>query len=573
MLRRLYVKDFVIVDQLELEFEPGFCVFTGETGAGKSILIDALALALGERAGTDLLRAGAASAEVAAEFELNEPAAAWLADNGFPADAEPALLLRRIVDAQGRSRGWINGSPATAAQLRQLGESLVDIFGQHAHQRLMRAAAVRALYDDYAAAPASACAAAHAAWRDAAAALEAARSRDAEAARERERLAFELAELERLAPGDQEWDELNRTHQRLAHGAELLELAQQAVATLDGGDGGDGGAAVLTQLAALAPRLRHAADTLDARLAPAAELLEAALVQAEEASRALQAYGAGVELDAGQLQQLDERIGAWHALARRLRRPPAELPALLAERRAALAALDAAHDLQALAAAEQAARARFDAAARALSQARHAARAPFEQAVGGLLAQLAMQGARLEVALTPRDGPAAHGVEDVELLFAGHAGVPLRPLAKVASGGELSRVALAVALACSSARDADAAPGTLIFDEVDAGIGGATAVEVGRLLARLARHDQVLCVTHLAQVAAHAGQHVRIDKQDGSSRARLLAADERSAEIARMLGAIEPGASPAQATAVPKHGAVALAEAMLRDARQRQQEL
>lgn len=537
MLRRLHLRDFVIVDELELDFDAGFTALTGETGAGKSILIDALQLALGTRADAGVVREGAARADILAEFEPPAALAAalspWLEQGGF--DAGEALLLRRTVDAAGKSRAWINGSPATVTQLRELGERLVDIHGQHAWQSLTRPDAVRALLDAQAQVDVQPMAQAWTAWRQAARRLDDARSRHAELDRERERLQWQINELDKLAPGAGEWDELNAEHKRLSHAQGILDAARTA---LDAVSEGEASADSLTDRAVEA--LQDLLD-VDPQLADAAEVLRSAQAQLRDAAHTISAVLRRTELDPDRLAQLDERLASWMGLARRFRRPPQELPQTLQGWRQELADLDAAADLGALEQAVAETRRAFETEARRVSTLRRQAAPRLAQAVTDAMQSLGMAGGRFEVALQPLDEPQAHGLEAVEFLVAGHAGSTPRPLAKVASGGELSRLALAIAV-CSLAarqRDGGGAP-TLIFDEIDAGIGGAVAETVGRLMQRLGREAQVLAVTHLAQVAACADHHHVVAKQaaDGRTTSRIapVVGEARVAEIARMLG-------------------------------------
>ncbi|MFM2121449.1 MAG: repair protein RecN, partial [Pseudomonadota bacterium] len=537
MLRRLTLRDFVIVRELDLEFDAGFTVLTGETGAGKSILIDALQLLLGGRADAGLVREGAARTEVSAEFEVGPEVTAWLEDAGFADDeggsgAAAPLLLRRTLDAQGRSRAWINGSAAPAAQLKELAEHLVDIHGQHAWQGLTRQAAVRQLLDDHAGLDTRPLAAAWQAWRSALAELDAARSRSADLEQERERLAWQLAELDKLAPGEQEWEELEAEHRRLAHAQSILDAAQQAQAALDDGE---------PSALGLTDAALHALEAVtqhDPALAEVVGLLQAARTELAEAARNLGSALRHTELDPQRLGELEERLSAWMGLARRFRRPPAELPALAAQWREQLKGLEAATDLDALLARAEAGRRRWTELAQQASAVRQRVAPRLSAQVSEAMQQLGMAGGRFEVALLPQDEPQAMGLETIELRVAGHAGTTPRALAKVASGGELSRIALALAVTTSvpassvSGRGAAAtaaapdlfsqavasdapAPATsaaglatLIFDEVDAGIGGAVAITVGRLMQRLGSACQVLAVTHLAQVAACADQHL-----------------------------------------------------------------
>lgn len=530
MLRRLALRDVVIVAELELDFDAGFSVLTGETGAGKSILIDALQLALGARADAALVREGATRAEVSAEFDTPPTLSAWLDDAGFSNEA--TLLLRRTVDAQGKSRAWINGSPATVAQLREAADHLVEIHGQHAWQSLTRPAAVRALLDAQAGIDPAPLAAAWQAWRTALAALEQARTQRDGIERERERLAWQVGEVGKLAPGADEWDELNAEHQRLAHGQALLDGARAA---LDAASEGEASAdAQITRAIEALDEVQH----FDAELAPVLEVLRSAQAQIEDAAHTLGAYLGHREPDPERLQQLDDRLSAWVSLARRYRRTPPELPALLAGWKQELKQLDAATDLDTLERSAADAERRFRDAAKQVSAQRRKAAPRLASAVTQAMQQLGMAGGRFEVALEPLAEPQSWGLEEMELRVAGHAGSTPRALAKVASGGELSRLALAIATTTAE-RDAGTI-GTLIFDEIDSGVGGTVADSVGRLMKQLGRRTQVLAVTHLAQVAACGDHHFVVSKaRQGKatvSEVQPVSGEARVAEVARMLG-------------------------------------
>jgi len=535
VLHRLAIRDFVIVDALELELAPGFSVLSGETGAGKSILVDALQLALGARGDAGVVREGRTRAEISAEFDVPVPLAAWLVDAGFDADAGDAgrMLVRRTIDSQGKSRAWINGGGATIAQLREAAEHLVDIHGQHAWQGLTRAASVRALLDDVAGVDPRPLAALWSSWRNAMQALDDARHRHGDVERERERLAWQIGEVAKLAPGADEWADLDAEHTRLSHGQSLIDAVRGALDAISEAD---------ANADALAARAVDALDSVaefDPRLHDPIEALRGAQAQLQDAAHSLASYLDRAELDPARLREVDERLSAWLALARRHRRPPAELPALYAEWQRELQALDAAADLDALERASAAARAALDAEARRVSAARRAAAPKFAAAVTKTMQQLGMAGGRFAVDLVATDSPQSFGNETVEFLVAGHAGATPRPLAKVASGGELSRIALAVAVVGIEPHG-EHAPATLIFDEVDAGIGGAVAETVGRLMKQLGSGRQVLAVTHLPQVAACADHHFVVRKQQtggaATSAVDAVAGEARVAEIARMLG-------------------------------------
>jgi DNA repair protein RecN (Recombination protein N) len=527
-LKRIALRDFVIVRELELDLAQGFSVLTGETGAGKSILIDALQLALGARADASVVREGAARTDICAEFDLPPALAPWLQEAGFESD--DGLLLRRSIDAQGKSRAWINGSPATATQLRELADQLVDIHGQHAWQSLTRPDAVRQLLDGYAGVNTQPLQQAWQRWRAAQKTLAEARAAQDSLQRERERLAWQIGEVDKLAPGAGEWDGLNANHTRLSNAQSLLEAAQSALDSLEGDEGG--AARNLTQAQAVLQAQEHVEPVFKDLV----QVLASSLAQAEDAAHSLHAYLRKTELDPQRLAELDERMSLWMSLARRYKRTPAELPHLLASWKEELARLDAAADLAALEAAEKKEADAYMTEARAVSKARAKAAPQLAKAVTLAMQGLGMQGGRFEVALQKSDQPAQSGLEDVSFLVAGHAGSTPRPVGKVASGGELSRIALAIAVTTSRLGAAQ----TLIFDEVDAGVGGAVAETVGRLMKQLGRDKQVMAVTHLPQVASCADHHLVVAKQSGasgpSSSVAPVQGEQRVAEIARMLG-------------------------------------
>jgi len=532
MLRRLSLRDFVIVPSLEVELGDGFTVLTGETGAGKSILIDALQLALGSRGDAGVVREGTARAEVSAEFDTPDSLRTWLDEAGFAADE--MLLLRRTIDAQGKSRAWINGSAATIAQLREAADHLVDIHGQHAWQSLTRSASVRALLDAYAGLDVAPLAAAFQRWKAAGDALVHARGAAADLDRERERLAWQIGELDKLAPAEGEWDELDAEHKRLSNAQSLIDAARGALDAIADGE---------TNAEALAGQAINAIDDVaqyDAALAGVIEALQGAQAQLQDAAHTLSGYLNRTELDPERLQALDERLSAWMGLARRYRRPPAELPALLAQWKAELTSLDAAADLDGLERALATAKSEFDTQAARVTKARRAAAPKLAAAVTQAMQQLGMGGGRFEIALGAQEQPQSFGLESAEFLVAGHAGSTPRPLAKVASGGELSRIALAIAVTTSQLANDENGTDTLIFDEIDAGVGGAVAETVGRLMKQLGSDRQVLAVTHLPQVAAAADRHFVVAKlsDKGGTRSSVegVSGEARVIEIARMLG-------------------------------------
>jgi DNA repair protein RecN (Recombination protein N) len=541
MLRHLSIRDFVIVAALDLEFDSGFTVFSGETGAGKSILIDALALALGARGDADVVRSGESRADITAEFETHAQVDQWLDEQALSASADDShqggtVMLRRVVDANGRSRAFINGTAATLAQLRQVGEMLVDIHGQHAHQLLMRPDAQRELFDTHAGLSDMAASVTRAwrVWREKAQAVEHAQTRDRELQLERERLAWQLTELDKLAPQPGEWEEVNTEHRRLSHSANLIDGVQGALGALSESD-----EAMITHLASVVSKVRDLAE-IDPALNDVLAALEPAEIQLQEAAYSLSHYAQRLELDPERLAQVEKRLDALHSAARKFRLQAETLPEEHQARRAQLAALDAAADLDSLHAAAAKAKEAFLAEATKLSKARAKAGNALGAAVTTGMQELSMKGGSFEVALVPLPEGGAHGLEQVEFRVAGHAGVPLRPLAKVASGGELARISLALAVIASAASPTP----TLIFDEVDTGIGGGVAEVVGRLLHQLGQARQVLCVTHLPQVAARGDHHFQVAKLgngQGGTVSSVISLDKASRveEVARMLGGLE----------------------------------
>ena len=536
MLRSLSIRDFVIVDRLELEFSPGFTVLTGETGAGKSILIDALAMVLGERADAPVVRDGAERAEVSAEFDVaaGGELARWLAGNEMGGDGD-ALLVRRVIEPSGRSRGYLNGRAATLAQLREAGEFLVDIHGQHQHQSLTRPTAQRELLDGFGdlAASAAKVAELHRAWQQCRASREALETNAAAFAVERERLEWQVRELDGLKLRPDEWAELTAEHARLAHAASLIEGAQTGAEALAESDG-----STLAQLNAVVGKLGGLVEH-DARLREIVSLLESARIELQEAAHALRRYAERVDLDPGRLRQAEQRMDAIHGAARKYRVQPEALSARLEEARTRLAELGAGGDVEALRKLEEEAHSACLAEARKLTAGRKRAAKKLSDEVTAQMQSLAMDGGRFEAALVPGTEVTAHGVESVEFLVAAHKGMTPQPLAKVASGGELSRLSLAIQTVTTRVAQVP----TLVFDEVDAGIGGRVAEIVGKMLKRLGARHQVMCITHLPQVAATADRQWQVTKTTTSgkvlSRVSPLEGADRVEEIARMLGGVK----------------------------------
>jgi DNA repair protein RecN (Recombination protein N) len=529
MLRALELRDFVIVEQVSLEMGQGFTVLSGETGAGKSILVDAIELLVGGKGDASLVREGCERAELSAEFDLDsqKELMAWIDEHDLAGDPG-RLILRRTIDRAGRTRCFVNGHAVTLAQLREAGEFLVDIHGQHAHQSLLRPAAQRSLLDTHAGAEELARETAEAcrAWKRlqevAAEAQKNFAAREAERAELRER----AGDLKKLAPREGEWDRVSAEQTRLSHGSALLAGAQSSLEALAEAEG-----ACLPQLSAIAAQLRGL-SAHDTRLGAVVEMLEAAEAQAGEAARELRHYASRVELDPQALKETEARIEALHAAGRKYRVKPEALHELLRDLQARLQELDLSVNPEALEREVGAARAKFEALLKKLTAKRRSAAEALSRAVSAAMQQLAMAGGRFSVSLQDLKEPAATGAEEIEFEVASHPSLPLRPLAKVASGGELSRISLAIQLVAAKASPV----GTLVFDEVDSGMGGAVAETIGRSLRRLGKERQVLCVTHLPQVAASGDAQWRVTRSGIKVKVEKLDRESRIAELARMLG-------------------------------------
>lgn len=536
MLRSLSIRDFVIVEKLDLEFQPGFTVLTGETGAGKSIMIDALAAVLGERAESGLVREGRDKADVSAEFALDKlPALREWLEAGDLAENGGGCLLRRVIEASGRSRAYVNGRPATVQQLKEIGEHLVDIHGQHAHQSLLRAGAQRDLVDSYAGAGdlSRSVADAFHAWQDLRQQRKALETNAVALAAEREQLEWQVSELDALGFRAGEWEDLQTEHRRLAHAASLIEAVEFSLELLSEGEVSTLGAVTSVQ-----SRL-NAMIEYDPSLTEVLDVLEPARIQLQEAVYSLRHYQQRLDLDPQRLRDAEARLDAVHTASRKFRVDPLEIPDRVAHMKARLAQLETGLDPEALRVREHEAEADYRAKARKLSAVRKKMAAEFAKKVTASMQELAMGGGAFEIALIPLEAGTVHGLEHVEFLIAGHAGTSARPLAKVASGGELSRISLAIQTVTSRL----AAVPTLIFDEVDAGIGGRVAEIVGRMLRDLGRSHQVMCVTHLPQVAAAGDQQWQVSKSAANgkvaSAVAILDQKGRIEEVARMLGGVK----------------------------------
>lgn len=535
MLQTLSIRDFVIVDRLELEFSPGFTVLTGETGAGKSILIDALSLVLGARGEGGITRAGCEKAEINAVFEISALAElqAWLGENEICID-DAQLLLRRVIYADGRSRAFINGSPATIQQLREIGEFLVDIYSQHAHHSLLKAATQRQVLDAYGGLQvlANEVAAAYRDWQVLyRQRMDAERNAEAYAA-ELAELRDQVRELGALAPNEEEWEPLQQEHVRLSHGASILAGGEECRDLLSEGE-----LAAVRQLNRVQYKLQELA-AYDSGLQEALDTLNNALIQLDETDRFLNRYLQRADLDPERLQEVENRIHDLHTAARKYRSRPEELAGLLESWQLRMGELERSHDNQQLQQDEARAKAQYDVLADKLSAGRAQAAHNLGEKITAEMQRLSLSGGRFAVTLSAQE-PAAHGNEQVEFLVAGHAGVAPRPLSKVASGGELSRISLAIRVVTAQQGEVP----TMIFDEVDVGIGGGVAEVVGQLLKTLGHQRQVLVITHLPQVAAQGSQHLRVSKrmQDGQTLSQIEVLDhaQRVDEVARMLGGVE----------------------------------
>ncbi|MCE0732709.1 DNA repair protein RecN [Halomonas sp. G15] len=535
MLTELAIRDFAIVDHLELELAGGMTAITGETGAGKSILLGALGLCLGERADAASVRHGRDRADLSARFDIADlpQARAWLAARELPDDD---CLLRRVVSASGRSKAWINGQPATVADLRALGEHLIEVHGQHAHQQLLREETHLRLLDDFAGhrEAVAEMAVTFRAWQAARRRLKRLAEDGDELNARRQLVRYQVEELDQLGLAEGELKTLEEEQEELAHAEERLRETQFASECCDNDEGG--AISLLTQAIG---RLEALPGCERGRLGEALAMLGEARIQVEEAARELSHLAADTELDPERLAWVDERLGDVHRLARKHHVMPEELPALHQRLQAELATLEEGdQDLDTLSAEVEALREAWKRLAREVGEARRQAAGRFGEAVQEQLAFLAMGKARFEVEVSEREAPAAEGLDAVRFLISANPGQPARPLAKVASGGELSRISLAIQVV--AARHSTIP--SLVFDEVDVGVSGATAEIVGQLLRRLGEQGQVMTVTHLPQVAAQAHRHLHIEKQaeGDTTLTRMALLDEagRVGELARMLGGV-----------------------------------
>lgn len=531
-LKRISLSHFVIVESLDLELQSGFNVLTGETGAGKSILVDALQLALGARADSAIVREGMQRAEIAAEFDCPTHLHAWLEDAGFEVNED--ILVRRTIDNQGKSRSWINGSAATATQLRHIGQALIDIHGQHAWQSLARPDAIRSLLDAYAYIDTRELTEHWHNWRSHVAQVEQARQLQLTKQYEVERLQWQIQEVEQLAPAEHEWHTLHQQHQRMNNMHSLVDAAHTAAHHLTQGPANIDSA--LNTVIQTLDRHTH----LEPIFSEWIEVLSSAAAQTSDIAHSLNAYLRKTEVDTSTLEALDQRLSQWIGLSKKYNCQPQDLPERLHSWRASLQAIQMATDLPALEAAAAHRLHTYQQHAHCVSGQRLAAAPALSHAITAAIQNLGMEGGVFEVLIQPNQAPNAHGSDSIEFLVAGHPGSKPRPIHKIASGGELSRIALAIAVETSALSTAQ----TLVFDEVDSGIGGAVADAVGRLMRQLGRNKQVLAVTHLPQVAAHANHHLLVSKKQSNnvtiSQVHTIHNEHRTLEIARMLGAEQP---------------------------------
>ena len=539
MLMNLQVRDFAIVDRIDIEFEPGMTVLTGETGAGKSILVDSLGLVLGERGSAQLVRDGAKRAEFAAEFDVSSLAnvGSWLAEQALDLDGD--CLLRRVIGADGRSRAFINGNAVPLSQLKSLGELLLDIHGQHFHQSLGRKDIQRDLLDHFGGLldDRAVVATHYIEWKTLAERLEQLQAAESDRASRLDLLTFQLQELESLAVRSAEYDELSDERQKLLNSGRLAEGVGSALTNLYEDDDGNANSLIADALRSVEQLV-----VFDPALKPVSEMLNSASIQVAEAADVLSRYGDSLDMDPARRDWVEERLDAIQAIARKHRAEPADLPAVEEQLRQEFDELSHAEE-RGRELEEQAAVARksFMDCSQSLSGARAKAAGAFAKAVTDAMHGLGMPGGVFEVSLSALAADAAKpwGLDNIEFLISANPGQAPQSLAKIASGGELSRMSLAIQVIAS---DGSAIP-TMVFDEVDSGVGGGVAEMVGRRLQELGANRQVLCVTHLPQVASLADQHFRISKvTDGKStrtQVNALGKDERIEELARMLGGVE----------------------------------
>ena len=540
MLRSLNIRDFVIVERIELEFMPGFTVFTGETGAGKSILIDALTLVLGERSDGSQIRLGCERAEINVTFDINllPNLLHWLKENDLLGEVTDICLMRRIIEKNGRSRSYINGHIVTLQQLRTAGDYLVEIHSQHAHQSLLQRDSQQRLLDNFSGYSdlAHVVKVAYQTWQDYYQQRIIMEKYVAESRDKRDQLEYQLYELTALNFTPEEWQLLQADHTRMSHVVTLLSAAEMSIDVLSEHEG-----AVITKISLVKDQLQDLLE-YDNQLQTVTNLLDSAQIQLKEGIYELKRYHQRLDMDPQALQNIEQRLATIYTTARKFRVLPEKFPELIETIKQQLEALDSDTDISHLQTLESAAKEIYLKQAKKLSAVRRKAGEELSQQMSAAMQKIGMAGGKFAVELIPLEQGNAHGLEKTEFQVAAHKGLPLRPLAKVASGGELSRISLAIQVISNKVGMVP----TLVFDEVDVGIGGHVAEIVGKLLKKLGRERQVLCITHLPQVAVTGDQQLQVIKsgnptenQQIVSKITLLDQQERIKEIARMLGGVK----------------------------------
>ncbi|WEE00053.1 DNA repair protein RecN [Taylorella equigenitalis] len=540
MLISLHIRDFVIVDRADINFKNGFTVFTGETGAGKSILIDALLLTLGQRASASVVRSGCTKADISSVFSVDDELRSWLTERDFEADE---LILRRVIDSNSNSKAYINGVPSTLAQMKELAELLIDIHGQHAHQLLLRAQSQRNLLDTQGGhiSLVHELSSAWSKWQYSLAQLEEAKSRSQNIEREIAQVQWELGEIQELAPIEGEWERINEEHTRLSNAEELIEGVARIINKLDKESDDDYKSGVYGVIDSLSQCVSILSELVsnDKSLNPILESLESARINSDEANGELRRYLENVENDPSALESVESRLRKYYDLAKKFRYQPEETFKHKSKLESKLNELQVSVDIEAIELKVSEYESKYRNIATELTKARKATATALSKDITEAMQTLAMEGGKFEVVLETLSQPTSYGMESVQFMVAGHSGTAVRPLSKVASGGELARLSLAISVIASRAKQVP----TLIFDEVDSGIGGGVAEIVGKLLRQLSAEHQVLCVTHLPQVAACAHNHFEVNKEnvDGGtiSTIKELDANQRVEEVARMLGGVK----------------------------------
>ena len=539
MLHSLHINDFVIVNKAEINFDSGFTVFSGETGAGKSILIDALSLALGARTNTNSVRNGAERTNIVAIFDANDNVNKWLQENDIVSDQE--LLLRRTIDAQGRSRAYINGIASTLSQVRELASKLIDIHGQHAHQNLLKGSHQRILLDNQ-----SQCedllqlvSQSYQDWQNAVKELDLAISESEQRQENLEKLHWHHEQISALGLAENEWQDITQKHKKLAHSQSILKACSNALNALDNDED------CTRSLLNLAFNEINGIAHHDKKLEEIANSIDSAMIICADIVSELNHYCNDLDIDPSSLDSVEQRMSEVFEISRRLNAEPEDLLEMQDKLEQEIATLQTSANLEELQKKVDLAFDKYEKAAQKLSKTRQKTAKTLANDVSQAMQELAMHGGSFGISLNPCQ-PSKHGNETIEFLVAGHAGAKQMPLAQVASGGELARISLALSVIASKAAQVP----TLIFDEVDTGIGGKVAEIVGKLLQQLGQRHQVLCVTHLAQVAACAGNHFVVSKQSDKdntiSSINKLDENQRIEEIARMLGGIKITATTKQ---------------------------